>query len=181
MFRASDLGVLGTESQLKEEAKMARLVGTGKDPLGRYGKGEVFDVPAPDESGVASDPDTNNLYQELLDKGWAKKLDPEDDPGRTKTQIADSMVRNEPLAHPVEQEIAEEIGDDAHAIVQLGDPNATKEDLGPLGRAPDDGVDVEAGTREPGDVTRSALSSVIAGEQAKADALAEAEAADKKS
>lgn len=110
---------------------MARLEGTGKDPLGRYGKGEVFDVPKYVDSPYAvhdtdGDRVVNSAYQELLDKGWAKEVKPEDDPGRTVSQMADHVVATGgslPL-HPVEAAIAEKI-DDPYAIVHTGDPNAS--------------------------------------------------------
>jgi hypothetical protein len=117
--------LLGTETQLKEQANMARLEGTGKDPLGRYGKGEIFDVP----KNISAGDDTveNPTYAELIEKGYAKEVAPEDDPGRTLTQIADAKVvdPNSTLAHPVDAALADGISEaDAYAIVHTGDPKA---------------------------------------------------------
>jgi hypothetical protein len=120
-YSGADMTVLGTESELREVAEMARLEGTGKDPEGRYGKGVVFDVPAWDPQ-----------YDELIEKGWAKAVAPEDDPGRSKVQIANAMVRNDLISNPVEQAIADDIDPaDAYGIVHTGDPNATWEDANP--------------------------------------------------
>lgn len=124
---------------IKETSSMARLEGTGKDPLGRYGKGEVFDVPkyaaaTVDAIAEGGEQDINPVYQELLDKGYAKEVKPEDDPARTVTQIADAMTvdPNATLAHPADAAVAEKIGSeaDALAIVHTGDPKATAADLG---------------------------------------------------
>lgn len=122
--------LLGTETQLKEIANMARLEGTGKDPLGRYGKGEIFDVPRSITAGEGDEAVTveNDTYQELIDKGWAKEVDPKDDPGRTTTQVADAKVvdPNASLAHPVDASLAADISQaDAYAIVHTGDPKAS--------------------------------------------------------
>jgi uncharacterized membrane protein YgcG len=109
---------------------MPKMIGTGKDPLGRYSEGLVFDL-------EDNDPE---MVQDFIDKGWANLLDEREHPGRTRTQIAAAMVRGDALADPVEQEIADEIGDDAHAIVHLEDPDATQSDYetetqkGPAGR-----------------------------------------------
>lgn len=97
---------------------MPKMIGTGKDPLGRYSKGLIFDLEDNDPEMVA----------DFIEKGWAELLPEEDHPGRTKTQIANSMVRGDALADPAEQAIAEEIGDDAHAIVHLEDPDASASD-----------------------------------------------------
>lgn len=97
---------------------MPKMIGTGKDPLGRYMKGLIFDL-------EDNDPE---MVQDFIDRGWAELLPEEDHPGRTKTQIANSMVRGDALADPVEQKLAAEIGDDAHAIVHLEDPDATAAD-----------------------------------------------------
>lgn len=99
---------------------MARLEGTGKDPLGRYGKGEVFDVPS-----------DAPVYQELIDNGFAKKVAPEDDPARTVTQIADDIVSGRGThADPADAKIAAGISTEgAYAIVHTGDPSAKASDL----------------------------------------------------
>lgn len=113
---------------------MARLEGTGKDPLGRYGKGEIFDVEqyaATTANLTAEDGDrvVNPVYQELIDKGYAKPVKPEDDPGRTVTQIANHMVQTQAYPdHPVEAEIAASIDGDEYAIVHSDDPKATQGD-----------------------------------------------------
>lgn len=96
---------------------MARLVGTGKAPDDQYLEGQVFDV-------ESFDP----LYEDLLDRGWAEEVDPEDDPGRTETQIANAVVRGDPVAHPVERKIAEGIKD-PYAVVHRQDPKATDKEL----------------------------------------------------
>lgn len=98
---------------------MTRMVGTGNAPQG-YGEGQVFDVADQDYGTV----------EDLERKGWAKRVDPADDPGRTKVQIANSMVRGDLLGHPDDAAVADEIGthDDALAIVHLEDANATPAD-----------------------------------------------------
>lgn len=124
--------LLGTYDQKENRTKMARLEGTGKDPLGRYGKGEIFDVPKynPAEGDDVADRTINSAYQELLDKGYAKEVAPEDDPGRTPSQIAAAKigVTSGGLTHPVDAKLADEIDElDAYAIVHTGDPKATDE------------------------------------------------------
>lgn len=98
---------------------MTRMVGTGKAPQG-YLENQVFDV-ADSDHGTVDD---------LERKGWAKLLDPADDPGRTKVQIANSIVRGDALLHPDDADVAEEIGghDEALAIVHLEDETATPKD-----------------------------------------------------
>lgn len=127
--------VLGTLEQRKEQAKnMARLEGTGVDP--RYGKGDIFDVPKyKPTAGDVDDREINPVYQELLDKKFAKEVDPKDDPGRTITQIADAKAsRHDPLSDPVDAEIAASMTDaEALAIVHSGDPNAEATDDGKPG------------------------------------------------
>ncbi len=111
---------------------MARLVGTGKDPRGQFGKDEVFDIPRNDPQ-----------FQEVIDAGYAKEQDPKDDPGRTVEQIAHSKIQGHPLADPAEQKISSEIKDiDAYKITHTGDRNLAKQigdDLRPEGAA--DGSD----------------------------------------
>lgn len=94
---------------------MTRMVGTGKAPQG-YMEGQVFDVPEHDQGTV----------EDLERKGWAKRLDPRDDVGHSKVGVANAMVRGDMLSHPVDQEIAAEIGghDAALPIVHSGDPDA---------------------------------------------------------
>jgi hypothetical protein len=120
-YSGADMSIHGTESELREVAEMARLEGTGKDPEGRYGKGLVFDVPAWDP-----------VYDELIEKGWAKTVSLEDDPGRSKTQIANAMVRGDLISHPIEAKLASEIDmGDAYGITHTGDPDATWDDANP--------------------------------------------------
>jgi hypothetical protein len=120
-YNGATLEIEGTESELKEVARMARLVGTGKDPVGRYVEGVVYDIPAYDPS-----------YDDAVARGWGKPLDPEDDPARTKTQIANAVVRGDAIAHPVEAEIAAGMSaDEALAITHTGDPNASAGDAYP--------------------------------------------------
>jgi hypothetical protein len=109
--------VLGTYEQRRRQA-MPKMRGTGKDPLGRYQKGLIFDL-------EDNDPD---MVQDFVDKGWAEVLPEEEHPGRTITQIAAAMVRGDELADPVEQALAESIEGREHAIVHLDDPDATNED-----------------------------------------------------
>lgn len=92
---------------------MAKLVGTGKDPLGQYGKGTVFDIPYGDDH-----------WHELIDRGWAEEVSDVDHPGRTTTQIANAMVRGDALVHPAEQATADEIRGREHDIVRTQDPAA---------------------------------------------------------
>ncbi len=148
---------------------MARLEGTGKDPLGRYGKGEVFDVREDDP-----------LYEALQEKGWAKKVAPEDDPGKTDSQVANAVVAqggSHQLQDPVEQEKAKKIGDRALDIVHTGDPDA---DQGAAGQDPDEnaGSDDPLQTT-PGTVTAASISSADP-ERAEELRKAEAKAAAKK-
>jgi hypothetical protein len=109
--------ILGTESQRRRQA-MPKMRGTGKDPLGRYMKDLIFDLEDNDPA----------MVKDFVDKGWADLLPEEEHPGRTTTQIANAMVRGDELGDPVEQKLAEDIGDDAHAIVHLEDPNAKEAD-----------------------------------------------------
>lgn len=90
-----------------------RLKGTGKDP--RYSEGLIFDAPSAEA-------------QDYIDKGWATEVKPEEDPGRTERQIAESVVRGDALTDPVEQKIAEQFRDengeanrDAYLAVHDGD------------------------------------------------------------
>jgi pyruvate/2-oxoglutarate dehydrogenase complex dihydrolipoamide acyltransferase (E2) component len=92
---------------------MAKLVGTGEDPLGQYGRGIVFDVPRADP-----------LFGELVAKGYADEVAPEDHPGRDDTQIAAAALRGDALAHPAERAAADRIGARAIDIVHTGDPDA---------------------------------------------------------
>ena len=97
---------------------MPKMRGLGKDPLGRYAEGLIFDL-------EDNDPD---MVQDFVDKGWAEVLPEREHPGRTVTQIAAAMVRGDELADPVEQEIAAELEGREHAIVHLDDPDATEDD-----------------------------------------------------
>lgn len=98
---------------------MTRMVGTGKAPQG-YMKDQVFDVPEHDQGTV----------DDLERKGWAKRLDPRDDVGHSKVGVANAMVRGDMLSHPVDAEIAAEIGghDAALPIVHTSDPDASTSD-----------------------------------------------------
>lgn len=104
-----------------------RLRGTGTAPEGQYAEGQIFDVLDGDELQA----------QSLIDLGWAEKVPPEEDPGRTPLQIANSAVRGDELAHPVERQIALDHGyidetgqatDTAYAAVHGQRPDATPED-----------------------------------------------------
>lgn len=124
VYRARDLRVVATESDTRRRSQM-RVVATGKAPEGRFPEGQVGDFP---EVDGAVHPD----YQDFLDKGWHVPLDPVDDPGRTKTQIANSIVRGDTLNHPVDAEIAEGITDaEAYAITHTGDPEADPAEADP--------------------------------------------------
>jgi len=70
---------------------MPKMRGLGTDPLGRYGKDLIFDLPDEDPGQV----------EDFVRKGWAEVLPEREHPGRTVTQIAASMVRGDPLADPV--------------------------------------------------------------------------------
>jgi hypothetical protein len=163
-FRLSDGALLGTETQRRRQANMARLIGTGKDPLGRYGEDEVFDVPE-------NDP----LYDELIEKGYAKALDPEDDPGRIHGQIAEAVVAqggSHQLADPVDQKIAEEVEDRALDIVHTEDPNAQAGDAGlDPGDRPQDKRQVS-----PAQVSARSIASADPEKSARLQEVADAEA-----
>lgn len=96
-----------------------RMVGTGKAPHG-YMKDQIFDVAEEDEGTV----------EDLERRGWAKRVDPKDDPGREKVSVANAMVRNDLILDPYDREVAREIGTHAEAlaIVHLQDPDATPAD-----------------------------------------------------
>lgn len=98
-----------------------RAVGTGKHPEGRFPEGQVCDLPAAlDGSG-----DVHPDYKSFIDDGYLALLAPEDDPGRTRTQIANSIVRGDALNHPVDAALADEISpEQALAITHTGDPGA---------------------------------------------------------
>lgn len=99
---------------------MAKLVGTGTDPLGQYGAGVVFDVPRADPQ-----------FAELVAKGYAEEVAPEDHPGRDDTQIAAAVLRGDALLDPAERAAADRIGDRAIDIVHTGDPSADAGDGSP--------------------------------------------------
>lgn len=96
-----------------------RMIGTGQAPQG-YKEGQIFDV---------ADHDLGTI-EDLERKGWARRLDPREDPGRDKVSIANAMVRGDDLSDPHDAEIAAEIGshDKALAIVHGEDPDATPAD-----------------------------------------------------
>ena len=117
-----------------------KLKGTGKDPLGRYSEGLIYDIQ-----------DGTDELQDHLDRGWGEELPPEEHPGRTELQIANSMIRNDPLVDPVEQKIAKEIGDRAYAIVHTGDPEASAEEAQPsIDEESENVVAPPTGRQEPG-------------------------------
>lgn len=118
---------------------MARLEGTGSDPLGRYGKGEIFDVPRYAAGVGEAEREDNPVYRELIDKGWAKEVAPEADPGRTPSQIAAAKIGADSTgfgpSDPVDVKLADEMDDkEAYALVHTGDPNTELgDDLKPVG------------------------------------------------
>ena len=118
----STLRSLGTYSEATRRLHMARYVGTGKAPEGQYVKDQVVDLPSLPDGSI--DP----AYQDIVDKGWVRELADKDDPARTKTQIANAMVRGDALSHPAEAKIAKDIGEDAMAIVHTQDPGASHGD-----------------------------------------------------
>src|SRR6476660_10317224 len=118
-YRASDPTNAWTHTQAEQEAALMKVVGTGKDPLGRYPENIYVDIPE------------DASHKTLLDMGFVKEIDPKEHPGRTEWQIANSVVRNDPLSEPVEREIAAEIGDRAHAIVHTGNVEAKAEEAFP--------------------------------------------------
>lgn len=88
-----------------------RMIGTGKDPEGRYPEGLQFDVPD-------VDPGARPQGEYLIEQGYAEYLkDPKDDTGRTQRQIAEAVVRGDLLNDPVDREIAEDIGGKAYELV----------------------------------------------------------------
>lgn len=109
-----------------------RAVGTGTHPEGRYLEGQVFDLPeltsgSSDTPGAPSIEDVHPDYRSIIENGWATLLDPVDDPGRTDSQIAASIVRHDDLSHPLDAAKAAEMGPEvALAIVHTGDPEATE-------------------------------------------------------
>jgi hypothetical protein len=107
---------------------MARLEGTGKDPLGRYGAGEIFDVPKFRTNADAANGTVNPDYQYIVDQGWAKEVAPEDDPGRTPSQIAAAKVGVSgygTLSDPVDARLADDMTyEEAYSLVHTGDPSA---------------------------------------------------------
>lgn len=113
---------------------MARLVGTGKDPEGRATEGLIFDAPEAPEGAEPGSIGYSGSAQDYIDRGFAKRLDPEDDPGRTRSQIAAAVVRGDNLDHPEDRKIAEgfrgfgenpDEGDDPYAVIH----EAESEDL----------------------------------------------------
>lgn len=126
---------------------MARLRGTGKDPLGRYGKGDVFDVPADDPQ-----------YDQLIEAGYAEEVAPEEDPGRTGIQIADAVVSQggtAQLADPVDRALAKEVAPAAHDAVHTDNPYA---EPGDAGLSADD-RDQDERQVDPRQVTASSIAS----------------------
>lgn len=134
---------------------MARLRGTGKDPANRYTKDVIFDVPKPSPE-----------YESLVAMGWAEDVPPEEDPGRTRRQIAEALVRGDALTHPVEQEIAKSIEDpyaEVHDVPDsaeaVGDEESGAGSAGnpltdPGSRASDDAVGLSDEQREAGEKER---------------------------
>lgn len=128
---------------------MTRMRGTGKAPQG-YMKDQIFDVPEHDQGTV----------EDLERRGWAERVDPRDDPGHSKIGVANAMVRGDMLSHPVDAEIAAEIGghDAALPMVHLEDTDAT---------AADYEAEAAAGKRdwEGNPVAEGASGSVVTGSQ----------------
>jgi hypothetical protein len=118
LYRATG-EILGTIRERKEQAKMARVVGTGTDPLGRYPEGIIGDFP-----------DGSPELQSVLDLGWVREFDPASDYAEnTKWQVANAIVRNDAVVDPVEAEVAKDIGEDAAAIVHEGNVDSTAAEL----------------------------------------------------
>ncbi len=93
---------------------MAKLRGTGKDPAGHYIKGQVFDVPSDQPE-----------YEELVEKGYAEKVElPADTETEHVLSVANGVVRGDVVAHPKDEEYAEKIEGDEHAIVHEQNPKA---------------------------------------------------------
>jgi hypothetical protein len=97
VYYTSTLGTVQTATQRKQRITHMRLTGTGKDPEGRYSKGLIFDAPEQDA-------------QSIIEKGWAKETAPEDDPGRTDSQLAAAAVRGDTLSDPIDRELAQSKG-----------------------------------------------------------------------
>lgn len=95
-----------------------RMIGTGKDPLARYPKGVLYDIPDSDEATIA----------DHIARGWGR---PDDEPSRTDVQIANAIIRGDPLLNKNERKIAQRIKDRTHAIAHTSDPSAKSRDAHP--------------------------------------------------
>jgi hypothetical protein len=116
-YGATDMRVLGTHRALKEAVDMARVA--GKE--GTINEGAIGDIPA--DEGVARH-DGTEPYFRMVEEGEVVLLPPEEDPGSTTFQLAQALVRGDEIAHPVQADLAAEIGDRAHAIDLNQDPDA---------------------------------------------------------
>ncbi len=120
-YRGSDLGVIGTHTELRRREKMAKMIGTGKDPLGRYSEGLIFDVAR-----------ESREFQDIQDRGWAK-LAPNDGlqggqvDDHRRLEIANAMVRGDTPRLPYEVKVAKELEGREHAVAHLDDPSADNE------------------------------------------------------
>ena len=154
---------------------MARLVGTGKDPENRYPEGIVFDAPEAlegrDEPGAIGYPGS---AQDLIDKGFAERQDPEEDHGRQVSSVAAAAVRGDALTDPVEAKIAEDdlldgTGRPTHEAYDIvheeeGSVQAPVDGEHPSGDGgdadDDDGIDATDGARSKADELGVDLSEV---------------------
>jgi hypothetical protein len=102
---------------------MARLKGTGTDPLGQIVKGQVCDAPY----GSAE-------YIDAVKRGYAVPVPPEDNPGTTPIEVANAVVRGDDFAsNPAAARVADgfqlagqdpESGQDPYSVVHRQDPAA---------------------------------------------------------
>jgi hypothetical protein len=96
---------------------------------GTINEGAIGDIPLEQEEWA---PEQTAPFRDMVDRGEVEEMDdPKEDPGRTELQIASSLVRHDPLTHPVEAEIAKGLEGREHAIVHTGDPNAKAEEAQP--------------------------------------------------
>lgn len=120
---------------------MARVYGA----KGTINEGAIGDLPLEYEEWA---PEQTAPFRSLVESGAVEEMDdPKEDPGRTELQIASSMVRNDPLTSPVEQEIAKDLEGREHAIVHTGNPDAKAEEATPELLEDDDARNAPAGGR----------------------------------
>jgi len=102
-----------------------RLVGTGTAPEGQYIEGQICD--ASDEVGAG-----------LIEKGWVEELPADEDPARSRLQMANAAVRGENAVSEEDLEAAEEWhgtgtnpekGTDPYPAVFAQDPDADAEEV----------------------------------------------------